>query len=160
MGQPAARIADMTAHGSPLAPGPGSTNVLIGGMPAWRGMSAAAVAALAAAVAQAATNIATAQAAATAAAGTPAGPAAQANVAKTAADAISGIGALIAASGADIHACPIVKVVVPDGTGVVITGSQTVLINGLPACRIGDMIQEATSVNAIAVGLPTVLIGG
>lgn len=36
MGQPAARAGDMTSHGTPLAPGPGSTNVLIGGMPAWR----------------------------------------------------------------------------------------------------------------------------
>jgi len=26
----------MTSHGTPLAPGPGSFNVLIGGMPAWR----------------------------------------------------------------------------------------------------------------------------
>jgi uncharacterized Zn-binding protein involved in type VI secretion len=33
---PAARMGDMTAHGTPLSPGPGSTNVLIGGMPAWR----------------------------------------------------------------------------------------------------------------------------
>lgn len=33
---PAARVGDMTSHGTPLAPGPGSTNVLIGGMPAWR----------------------------------------------------------------------------------------------------------------------------
>jgi uncharacterized Zn-binding protein involved in type VI secretion len=32
----AARVGDVTAHGTPLAPGPGSTNVLIGGMPAWR----------------------------------------------------------------------------------------------------------------------------
>lgn len=32
----AARVADQTSHGTPLAPGPGSTNVLIGGMPAWR----------------------------------------------------------------------------------------------------------------------------
>lgn len=32
----AARVGDMTAHGTPLTPGPGSTNVLIGGMPAWR----------------------------------------------------------------------------------------------------------------------------
>jgi uncharacterized Zn-binding protein involved in type VI secretion len=32
----AARVGDQTAHGTPLAPGPGSTNVLIGGMPAWR----------------------------------------------------------------------------------------------------------------------------
>jgi len=36
MGQPAARMGDMTSHGTPLAPGPGSVNVLIGGMPAWR----------------------------------------------------------------------------------------------------------------------------
>ncbi len=36
---PAARVNDMTAHGSPLAPGPGSPNVLIGGMPAWRGLT-------------------------------------------------------------------------------------------------------------------------
>jgi uncharacterized Zn-binding protein involved in type VI secretion len=32
----AARVGDMTAHGTPLAPGVGSINVLIGGMPAWR----------------------------------------------------------------------------------------------------------------------------
>src|SRR5581483_2494003 len=32
----AARTADQTTHGSPLAPGPGSLDVLIGGMPAWR----------------------------------------------------------------------------------------------------------------------------
>lgn len=35
----AARLGDMTAHGTPLAPGPGSTNVLIGGLPAWRATS-------------------------------------------------------------------------------------------------------------------------
>jgi uncharacterized Zn-binding protein involved in type VI secretion len=32
----AARVGDITAHGTPLAPGVGSINVLIGGMPAWR----------------------------------------------------------------------------------------------------------------------------
>lgn len=32
----AARITDQTTHGTPLAPGPGSPNVLIGGLPAWR----------------------------------------------------------------------------------------------------------------------------
>lgn len=36
MGQPAARVGDQTSHGTPLAPGPGSATVLIGGMPAWR----------------------------------------------------------------------------------------------------------------------------
>jgi len=33
---PAATLGDMTAHGTPLAPGPGSVNVIIGGKPAWR----------------------------------------------------------------------------------------------------------------------------
>jgi uncharacterized Zn-binding protein involved in type VI secretion len=36
MGQPAARIGDLTSHGTPLGPGPGAPTVLIGGMPAWR----------------------------------------------------------------------------------------------------------------------------
>jgi len=36
---PAARVGDQTAHGTPLGPGPGSANVLIGGMPAWRAAS-------------------------------------------------------------------------------------------------------------------------
>lgn len=36
---PAARLGDTTSHGTPLSPGPGSTNVLIGGMPAWRAIS-------------------------------------------------------------------------------------------------------------------------
>lgn len=36
MGTPAARLGDMTSHGTALAPGPGSHNVLIGGKPAWR----------------------------------------------------------------------------------------------------------------------------
>jgi len=39
MGKPAARIGDMTSHGTPLGPGPGSTNVLIGGRPAWRAVA-------------------------------------------------------------------------------------------------------------------------
>jgi uncharacterized Zn-binding protein involved in type VI secretion len=36
---PAARTGDMTSHGTPLGPGPGSPTVLIGGMPAWRATS-------------------------------------------------------------------------------------------------------------------------
>lgn len=36
---PAARVGDTTSHGTPLGPGPGSVNVLIGGMPAWRATS-------------------------------------------------------------------------------------------------------------------------
>ena len=36
MGQPAARVGDLTSHGTPLAPGPGCPVVLIAGQPAWR----------------------------------------------------------------------------------------------------------------------------
>jgi len=35
---PAARITDPTTHGAPLAPGPGSANVLIGNLSPWRAM--------------------------------------------------------------------------------------------------------------------------
>lgn len=33
---PAGTLGDMTSHGTPLGPGPGSPNVFIGGKPAWR----------------------------------------------------------------------------------------------------------------------------
>ena len=39
MGQPAARVGDMTSHGTPLGPGPGCPTVMIGGLPAWRAVS-------------------------------------------------------------------------------------------------------------------------
>lgn len=32
----AARTGDLTSHGTPLGPGPGSLDVFIGGQPAWR----------------------------------------------------------------------------------------------------------------------------
>ena len=88
----------MTAHGTPLGPGPASTNVFIEGMPAWR-------------------------------------------------------------AGADVHACPLVSGVVPHGAGVVAMGSTTVLINKMPAARLGDTVVEATAPNAITAGAGTVFIG-
>ncbi len=96
---PAARIGDLTSHGTPLAPGPGCPNVLIGGMPAWR-------------------------------------------------------------AGTDFHTCPLVNGVQPHVGGMVAKGSLTVLIGGMPAARMGDAIVEAGGPNMIAVGCPTVLIGG
>lgn len=95
---PAARIGDLTAHGTPLAPGPGSPTVLIEGQPAW--------------------------------------------------------GAEV-----DLHACPLVTGVVPHVGGVVEVGSITVLIDGFPAARMGDVIAEVGPPNAIAQGAPTVMIG-
>lgn len=96
---PAARLGDVTSHGTPLGPGPGCPTVLIGGTPAWR-------------------------------------------------------------AGSDFHACPLVTGVVPHVGGVVALGSLTVLIGGLPAARLGDSIVEVGPPNAIAMGCPTVLIGG
>jgi uncharacterized Zn-binding protein involved in type VI secretion len=42
---------------------------------------------------------------------------------------------------------------------VVVVGSATVLIGGLPAARQGDQVVEASAPNVIAIGAPTVLIG-
>jgi uncharacterized Zn-binding protein involved in type VI secretion len=38
-------------------------------------------------------------------------------------------------------------------------GSTTVLINKMPAARMGDMLQGAGSPNSIVAGEPTVIIG-
>jgi uncharacterized Zn-binding protein involved in type VI secretion len=44
---------------------------------------------------------------------------------------------------------------------VVIDGSTTVVINNLPACRVGDSVLEALGPpNKIAMGAVQVLIGG
>jgi uncharacterized Zn-binding protein involved in type VI secretion len=61
---------------------------------------------------------------------------------------------------ADFHACPLVNGVQPHVGGVVAVGSLTVLIGGLSAARMGDTIVEAGGPNMIAVGCPTVMIGG
>jgi uncharacterized Zn-binding protein involved in type VI secretion len=61
---------------------------------------------------------------------------------------------------ADTHVCPLVTATVPHVGGVVAIGSTTVLINNLPAARQGDQIVESAPPNAIAIGEPTVLIGG
>lgn len=95
---PAATLGSLTSHGTPLGPGPGSVNVLIGGKPAWR-------------------------------------------------------------VGSDFHACPLFDGPKPHVGGVVSMGSTTVLINSLPAARVGDMITEAGAPNTITMGEVTVIIG-
>lgn len=162
---PAARITDPVAHPLPpvLQPGPGSMNVLIGSLPAWRGVSAAAAAAIQAAKAVSDAAIQVAEAATIAAAGTPGLPAAKAAEETVKATAASTMGSMISggAGGADIHVCATPLPIPPHGPGVVVNGSQTVLINGLAACRAGDTIVEAVGPpNAIVMGLPTVIIGG
>jgi len=94
----AARVGDLTIHGSPLLPGIGSPNVMIGGMPAWRAV-------------------------------------------------------------ADVHICPFPSTP-PHGIGSVLQGATTVLINGAPAVRAGDLIVEPSGgPNMVAMGFPTVMIG-
>lgn len=173
MGKPAARVTDPTIHPLPglLTPGPGSFTVHIGSLFAWRGIPGAAVAALQSAKKTSDAAIKTAETATAAAAGTPGAPAAVAaeQATKTAASlamsgAISGAAAAAgAASGGgtvDIHVCATPLPIPPHGPGVVIDGSKTVVINGLPACRQGDTILEALGPpNKIAMGMFTVHIG-
>src|SRR6188508_187851 len=59
----------------------------------------------------------------------------------------------------DKHACPLFDGPKPHVGGVVAVGSMTVKIGGMPAARQGDMVTEAGPPNAIAMGMPTVLIG-
>ncbi|HSW49761.1 MAG TPA: PAAR domain-containing protein [Bryobacteraceae bacterium] len=162
---PAARITDPVSHPLPpvLTPGPGSPNVLVGFLPAWRAMPTAAVAALQAAKQTSDAAVTTAENAARAAAGTPGAPAALAAEQTAKASALSAMSSAItaAAGGADIHSCAVPSPVPPHGPGVVTNGSGTVMINNLPAARQGDTILEAIGPpNSIAMGLPTVLIGG
>jgi uncharacterized Zn-binding protein involved in type VI secretion len=162
---PAARILDLVLHPLPgvLQPGPGSPNVLIGGLPAWRGVSAAAATAIQAARQVSDATIMAAEAATLAAAPTPGAAAAKAAEEATKGAAAASMGAMITgvAGGADIHNCLTPLPAPPHGPGVVVDGSQTVLINNLSACRVGDTIIEAVGPpNKITMGLTTVIIGG
>ena len=177
---PAARLTDAVVHPTPpvLTGGPPALTVLIGFLPAWKGIP------LAAAPGIMATNTSTeatlqalettakvAEAAALAAAGTPGAPAAvtaataarlAAETAKaTSATTNSATIAAAAASGASMHACLLPWPIPPHGPGVVIDGSPTVMIENSPACRMGDTIIEAIGPpNKIVMGCMTVIIGG
>jgi uncharacterized Zn-binding protein involved in type VI secretion len=62
-------------------------------------------------------------------------------------------------AGGDFHACPLHNGVGPHAGGVVVVGSATLFIGGLPAAREADVVVEAAGPNPIADGAPTVLIG-
>lgn len=178
-GKPAARITDPVVHPLPpvLTGGPPASTVLIGMLPAWKGIPPAMGPALQAAqkaseaiLQTAETTAQTAEAAAVAAAGTPGAPAAAAAAAtaRTAAEtaksaAATAMGSAIsaaAAGGASIHACTTPWPIPPHGPGVVIDGSPTVSIEMMAATRMGDTIIEAIGPpNKIAMGCPTVVIG-
>ena len=61
----------------------------------------------------------------------------------------------------DMHTCPMVTVSVPHVGGPVMPpGCPTVLIENMPAARMGDMLVCSGPPDSIAMGSPTVLIGG
>lgn len=62
----------------------------------------------------------------------------------------------------DMHTCPLVN---PGGSPhvggpLLPAGAPTVLINSMPAARVGDMATCAGPPDSIAVGSATVMIGG
>lgn len=64
----------------------------------------------------------------------------------------------------DFHECPMVTPALPPiphvGGPVVGPGEPTVLIGGMPAARVGDMLVCVGPPDSIVVGSATVLIGG
>ncbi len=70
------------------------------------------------------------------------------------------IGGQPAARLGDMHACPMFTGPVPHVGGPISMGSATVLIGGQPAARLGDMATCVGPPDTIAMGCPTVLIGG
>lgn len=175
----AARFGDPVTHVNPptlSTPGPGSPDVFMEHKKAWRGVDAAAAAAIqnAKRVSDAAVDTAVAahdrtKEALVLAAGTPGLPAAQtAEKTADAAEQLAKTTALTAGStlvnslsmGADIHFCRVPSPSPPHGPGVVIDGSTTVFVNGKPACRKGDTVLEPLGPpNPIKDGCPTVFIG-
>jgi hypothetical protein len=148
-------------------------NVFCGNKPVWRGIPLAAVAALQSAKQAADITVQAAEAATVAAAGTPGAPAAytaeqttKTTVAASMAAAVQGavsasMGASMGKGQADIHACTTPSPVPPHGPGVDITGSATVLINGLPCGRVNDTILEPLGPpNTIVMGHPMTFVGG
>ncbi|MBE7169606.1 MAG: PAAR domain-containing protein [Williamsia sp.] len=61
----------------------------------------------------------------------------------------------------DMHTCPMVTGLVPHVGGPILPpGTPTVLIGGLPAATVGDMLVCAGGPDTITKGSATVLIGG
>ncbi|HLO38389.1 MAG TPA: PAAR domain-containing protein [Lacibacter sp.] len=67
----------------------------------------------------------------------------------------------MAARVGDMHVCPMVNGTVPHVGGPVMpAGCPTVLIGGMPAARVGDMLVCTGPPDSIIKGSATVMIGG
>ena len=164
MGKPAARLTDSVSHATPpvLTGGPGSLNVLIGNLPAWRGVPSAVASTLKSTKQGFDIAIKAAEAVTNAAPDPASKAAAKTAEEATKATAAATMSSLIASTsmGADIHVCAVLLPTPPHGPGVVIDGSSKVLINGLPACFQGNTILEAVGpTNKITKGCNSVQIG-
>lgn len=60
----------------------------------------------------------------------------------------------------DMHVCPMVTGLIPHVGGPIILGEPTVLIGGMPAARVGDMLTCIGPPDTIALGSSSVFIGG
>lgn len=61
----------------------------------------------------------------------------------------------------DMHTCPMVTGTVPHVGGPCMpTGEPTVLIGGMPAIRVGDMLTCSGPPDTVTMGSTTVFIGG
>ena len=61
----------------------------------------------------------------------------------------------------DMHVCPLVSGTVPHVGGPVLpAGAPTVLIGGMPAARVGDLLTCVGPPDSIISGSATVMIGG
>jgi uncharacterized Zn-binding protein involved in type VI secretion len=61
----------------------------------------------------------------------------------------------------DMHVCPMVTGLVPHVGGPILPpGTVTVLIGGLPAATVGDLLTCAGGPDTIVMGSSTVMIGG
>lgn len=67
---------------------------------------------------------------------------------------------MFAARITDVHVCPLVTVLVPHVGGPIAIGAPVVLIGGIPAARVCDMVTCAGPPDLIAMGSMTVLING
>ncbi|MEO8071627.1 MAG: hypothetical protein ABI686_00120 [Acidobacteriota bacterium] len=162
---PAARITDPVAHPLPpvLTGGPTAVTVIIGFLPAWRGIGPAIAAGLSNGKIESEKNIKKAEAETKLATGTPGQSAAELHEKKVKFEEAAKMAATILAAAAmtDIHVCATFPPLPPHGPGVDIKPSTTVLVAGMPASRQGDEILEAIGPpNFISMGCPTVLIGG
>ena len=60
----------------------------------------------------------------------------------------------------DMHSCPLVTGLVPHVGGIIVQGSATVLIGGMPAARLGDQAVCVGPPDVLVVGSATVLVDG